>query len=515
MASTYSYPIETDVDFTLLEDVLQLLQDNTAQLIAPRDVRDAVYYLWQNIIFKPTTIGTTTQYIGIDDTSIKDKILIGKKERQDGVFVMNNNLLNSDGDIFFYNTKTGSSNYDTKLVFLAGTSSNYSYGQIFAPYLTSKVTTDPYWGNYLDLQLVNPTFVTDLVTGTQYGGNINIESDYGYVNINNLNLPTKIQNQASTDGYVLTFRQSGGNYYARWEAPTASTTTPLVYFSDPNEVPQTIGGINAGETFSNVLIQDMMRRLIYPYIPPTLTLTTTNYVEGTDAYVSLSTSLNYSINVSSTYSVTTFSAVAGTSLTSALLTPPFTKGTTSSSGTASFSTNINSGNTFETKTFSLYVQDTKGTYVTSSTTLKVVLPWFYGTSNVGTTSSTGINSILGTTSNYVPNKLTLLLTDPALSSSSVYNKSLALTGNQKYVYFGYPAQFPDLVQILDNNSLEVTGSFVTFSVSITSALSKWNTRPYKFYVYVGPSGVTPSITTIGSPFNGYTENYQFLFATAS
>ena len=61
---------------TKLQDfnsVLNILPDNTSKLIAPKDVRDAVFTTWENIAFKPTTAGGS-EYIGIDQTTLQEKI---------------------------------------------------------------------------------------------------------------------------------------------------------------------------------------------------------------------------------------------------------------------------------------------------------------------------------------------------------------------------------------------------------------------------------------------------------
>jgi hypothetical protein len=41
-------------------DVLNILPDNTTKLISPKDVRDDVYTLWQNNMFKPTSFSVSS-----------------------------------------------------------------------------------------------------------------------------------------------------------------------------------------------------------------------------------------------------------------------------------------------------------------------------------------------------------------------------------------------------------------------------------------------------------------------
>ena len=81
-----------------------------------------------------------------------------------------------------------------------------------------------------------------------------------------------------------------------------------------------------------------------------------------------------------------------------------------------------------------------------------------------------------------------------------------------YVYFGYPSVFPDLSLIVDQNGFDVTGSFKKFEISgVNSPNGYWVNKNYKFYIYVGPSGSNPLLTTINTspPYDGV---YQFKFS---
>jgi hypothetical protein len=119
--STYSIgtPPTDALKLQDLNAVLNALPDNTSKLIAPKDVRDAVYTVWENIMFKPTSNSGGTEYIGIDKADLQKKILIGKKTIGGGA-VLSNNLLSTNVDVFFYNTRTEpQSDYDTRVAFLA------------------------------------------------------------------------------------------------------------------------------------------------------------------------------------------------------------------------------------------------------------------------------------------------------------------------------------------------------------------------------------------------------------
>ena len=517
--STYSngagYPISAD-KLQDLNSVLHELPDNTNHYISPKFVRDAVYTTWENVIFKPTTIPSSeVEYIGIDQTSFTEKILLGRKQVSTGQYVLSDYLLNSDGDIFLYNTTTGT---DTTLVFLAGTGSNFYNGDIFAPKITSKVVNTISDGQYLDLNISNNTWVNYT---TPYGGNINIGSEYGFVNINNINIPTKIQSSSSAGvGKVLSISSIvGDTINLQWSTVTGSSTGGgTAYYSNNTPVPQTIGGILAGSTFSNVSVQDMLTRLLYPYIPPTLSLSLSTYFVEIGAPLS-NLILNYTIGRNATYSLTgtplTSGGILGVPSYPSLSSISYLGSTTGTSSVSFTNTQTVFSSAYGSNTFTMSVQDTKGIYATSSSTVNVVLPWYWGTSNTGSTTS--LSSILSRTASTIyADLLTPLLTNPATQSTIQNNKSLPFTGQNKYVYFGYPSSFPYLEQILDVNGFDITGSFRTYSVSLNSPnLGYWSGRLYTFYIYTGPVGSTISTTTLGSPFTEYTENLNFLFATAS
>jgi hypothetical protein len=318
---------------TKLQDfnsVLNILPDNTSKLIAPKDVRDAVFTTWENIAFKPTTAGGS-EYIGIDQTTLQEKILIGKKS-VGGQYVMNSSLLNTDVDIFFYNTKTEpQANYHTTIAILAGTGSNTNSGSIFAPYLKSEVVVNPGYANTIDFEIKNPTYYDD-GTGTFSGGNINIVSDWGFITLNGLRIPTLTQNTIgiSNDGYVLKYRWIGGQPYAQWEQTASASTADTLYsaatvsisgspvilnglpmdFTSAVPVPVTIGGVVAGTTFSSMPLTEVIRSILYPYIPPILSTSMTYpLIEIGDTTTQNLQRLNFTITKNSTYPISSFTVI--------------------------------------------------------------------------------------------------------------------------------------------------------------------------------------------------------------
>ena len=257
------------------QGLLNVLPDNTQKIISPRDVRDSFFTTWENIVYKTTKISTSdTQYIGIDQDDLTNKVYFGKK-RLGGQEVMTDTLLNNDVDFYFYNNKTEPQlNYDTKVAFLGGTGSFYYEGVFAVPYIETKVVTTGV-GEYLNFEIRNTSYITD--GADKYGGDINILSDKGYVSINGIIFPKYFDNAVQTnDGKYLKFVWDGVSAgYATWstvEVPDMpDPVDPAnIFFTDATPTPQALGGIPAGETFDNVPVTEMFRKLLYPYLKPSV-----------------------------------------------------------------------------------------------------------------------------------------------------------------------------------------------------------------------------------------------------
>lgn len=283
--------------------VLSDLPDNTKKLISPRDVRDAFFTTWASSPFKVTTPNlSSAEYIGIDtsnpaDRDLKIPIYIGKRS-YGNLDIMSDGLLGTNNaDIFFYNTKSDSSNQDsTKLSILAGT---YAYLWNSAPYIGASASD-----NKIDLNITNPS---------PMGGEINIVSTIGRVAINGVVFPTLAETSASaSNGKILRYYGSYPNGYLEWVDPIITQTNigsldfptniygnpvnvngyPLE-FVDDDLVPVTIGGIPQGfsfsaDSFSNSItgsysdwpLVEVLRKILYPYIEPVLSLSVTNLSTG-------------------------------------------------------------------------------------------------------------------------------------------------------------------------------------------------------------------------------------------
>jgi len=524
--STYSIGY-TPTDATKLSDlqsVLNSLPDNTSKLIKPVDVRNSVYTLWENSIFKPTSV-SGFEYIGIDQSTLRRKILFGKKS-VGGQYIMSSDLISpgfidNTADIYFYNTKPDSTDNSTTVAFLAGTGSFFKNGKLNVPYLKSQDVI----GGYIDFDIVNPS------GNTQSQGNINILSSNGVITLNSLQLPSinDYINGSSWNDYVLTYYWNGSNPIAEWKQSASQSIATSLYSSgtvsitgspviingsdfnitDTTPTPVQIGGIPAGTTFSAASVVDIVHQMLYPYIKPVLSSNMSNYYIESGISNTLYPNFNYSVVKNATYSVTsaTFNTSSGVNIVSPVFTPIVNNGTTLGSVSISSLLSLGGTQSYSTQSISMTVFDSVNS-VGSTSIFKVIIPWYYGTSTSLITNNT-INSIFGTSSNLVSGYLRPIVqgADPVLSISSIYNKSLTLSGQNSYIYFAYPADFPDLYSILDPNNFNQIGSFIKYIISGVNSPSggngSWSNKSYKVYI--------SNLTTIGT-YPLYQGTFQFKFA---
>jgi hypothetical protein len=492
-ATTYDLIGATGVD---LSQVLTVLEDNTSKQINPKDLRDVFLTTAANSIFTQTKVSNDS-YIGIDtsdplDGDLKNKIYFGKRSFS-GTYssyspyqdIMSTSLLNSDVDIFLFNTKRDTiSNGRTRVSILSGTKSSlYSV----APYLQVQTIAST---SSLSFDIVNPS---------NTGGNINLTSDYGSVSVNNIVFPT-ISDSANltpgltgaSDGRILVW--NNGNYV--WDnitLPSMSsigvTGSPIninggpinvngypIEFTDSRPCLVSIGDIQMGETFSLVEMSEMLRRIVYSYLPPTCSVSvlppySSGYVEvGTSPLVKL----NYTIT-KRTYptNITSLSNMVPSSY------PPIsTAGTTVVSGTASGIVISPVSNT--TTYFAATVGD--GTQSNTSTaSISGIYPYFYGFSALSAMNTAGLSGLT---------KLVEPLGD----------KTIDITGSGN-LYFIYDSTYPDLDEVIDNISVIIGNSFSIPTLTILSSPSGlWASKQFKVYKWTG-------IPQVGPP----SVNYQFKY----
>jgi hypothetical protein len=516
--------------FSVLNDI----QDNTQKLISPRDVRDAFLSTWANSPFKITTPNSLAnfEYIGVDSTNpgnrdIKEKILLGKRS-YGNLDVMNSYLLGSDTDIFLFNTKPDSvTQSSTKIAILAGTNSGlYPY----APYIESNVNTND---TAIDLNIINPAL----------SGAINILSTTGRVAVNQVLFPTVAETFGSaSDGRILRYRGTYPSGYLKWEDPTITLNTigtpgyvTNIYgstvsvngypieFIDDDYVPNTIGGIQMGSSFSastffngttyqNWPVTEVLKDLLYPYVPPVLELSVINTVTGT-TYAEVGTTASVVINSK----ITTYQRNTNEKIKNYQIIPNTSYTGLSFSGTpSSFIAHTITATTYSTvtstKTWTLNVSDSSLiTFSYSKTaTIQYVYPVYYGfTSSIIAASGSNFNSIVSTF-----NKAILPYPGAGGSFSFPYNGS-------GYIYFIHRADsvwestpLSGLQQIQDPNGF-ITHErteliYSSFTSSIINAQVD-STHPTTGY----PAGFrvwrTKWLCAYPGPYSTVPGNFKFIF----
>ncbi len=326
MPATYSINVGTQLEAYRKPDIISVLKDipdNTHKLISPKDIRDAFLSTWANSPFKQTKNTSGTEYIGLDsgnpsDRDIKQKIFLGKRSYAN-LDIMSDNLLgNNRADIYIYNTKPDgySTQSSTKVAILAGTESVLHET---APYIESKVSNG---SNHLELR--NPSLNP---------GPINIYSSFGRVAINGILFPTVAETNAEAgNGKILKYSGTYPNGYLKWapitfdETNVGATGLPTNIYGSPVKlnghsmefvenslVPNQIGGVPSGFSFSensydslitgthqNWPLAEVLRKVLYPYVAPTLSLSVTDKNTGStyaEAGQSITAKLDYLLTI--------------------------------------------------------------------------------------------------------------------------------------------------------------------------------------------------------------------------
>ena len=500
MAYTFSeYPATTYYaeNKTALQDVLQLLPDNTSKEITPRDVRDAVLSAWESNVFKYSSV-SGTEYIGFTRDEIKDKKIFFGKKQISGSNIMSSALLSStETDIFLYNTKSDSNaSQNFRMVLLAGTNSSL-FGS--APYIQS---TQVSGGNpYISLNLINPATY----------GTITIQSgSSASVIINDLYWPSTTQVASSiaspsastgTDLFLVmrtpnnlelrTYTSLGGNLGSVGNTTTilGSPTTLNGYeleYTNPDPIIESIGGVSVGTTFNSLPFKLLFDQILYPELGPFALMNITtplsqNRTLERDHANPTSVAISYTLT-KRTFNITGTSLIAqrpdgmypisasGPSLTGS--------GLTTSNNTYTYTvqnSDINANTQSGVFTFSVVPND--GTYsFTASQTVEFVYPYIYSFNTTDYSLISGnIPSILSSYTKIIN----------TYGSQSV---PLSNPTTPQYLYFMYPSHYGLLSEILDGNgfseSLSGVGASWTFSQNVAvadpSIPSKWN-QPFNIY----------------------------------
>lgn len=499
------YSIDLDV-------VFNNLKDNEDGDVVAKNIRDTILTSYYNIGFKETYADLSSlSYVGVDSGNIDDrdskyKIFIGKRAYSgtysylDSHDIMNSSLLNDQSsDIYFYNTKRDSiSNSKTRLSFISGTNSSLFK---YSPYLQSQVVVSG-TQSFLSMDIVSIGINDDDCS------DISVYSEYGTVSINGVGFPRI--NELS--GYEIGDDYSDEYFY---ELSSADSAKVLIYsngslafsnisytssyigtssselnilghtvsvnnynleFIDDRECTFSIGDIPIGTKFdSKTSILDMLRRMIYDYIPPKCSLSilppySSGYVEvGTSPIVKIRYEiLKNTLSLNQTTMVNMIPSFYN----------PITDGVPMVvSGTANgviISPVINA-----TSSYTITVND--GTQSSSDTkTIRGIYPYFYGFSNLNNMTTFGLSSL-------------------SKSVEPLGDKDIDIYGYGNF-YFVYDSDYGTLSNIFDESGVTISSSFSVSTITLSSPTGLWSSKD--FIVYKGSNIYKLSIPSV---------NYQFKY----
>jgi hypothetical protein len=482
--TTYSFVSDNYIDY-----VLDKLKDNKSKEIQPFDLRDTFLSLYSSSPIKETSLGASLSYIGLDSLNPSYRgitsssatnslpFLIGKS-LYNGIELMSNTL-SSDIDIFLYNTKPDSNGVqNTKLSILAGTAiSNF----LNAPYFESSMFINPGYGNTIALNVYN-----------RYS-DINITSNNGTVSVASIPFPTIAESSASASNNSTLMWEDGKLAWSQISIPLVSflgethsliniqgspvnvNSYPLE-FKDDRLIPLTFNDVIVGEKFESYTpIEDVLRRMVYPYLSPACSISLQPPYDN--GYVEVGTypnpKLNWTIIKKSLPTQITglSNMIPGASPAITQLGQTFVNGV--SDGV------VVSPVLSETTEFRITVTDGTSTS-TASAYLTGIYPFFYGFSSFSSITNVGLGSLT---------KLVEFKSD----------KNIDITGSGN-LYFIYDYDYGTLSNIYDQYGNTCSASFSHSSQSFSSPTGLWAGKT--FYVYKWSSA-----SQIGPP----SENFTFVF----
>jgi hypothetical protein len=505
-----NYPVQDYLSLTSSvtpdTDLLFPLLDNEEKLISPIALRNAFLSLWTSVPFKETKAVNLTgtrddvyPYIGVDtldpiDNDLKRTIFIGKRSFS-GTYsydnshdIMTSTLLDSEVDIFLYNTKSDVvSNTITRMSILSGKKpSLYSTSPFIQSERVSGVT-----------ESVSIDFVAK--SGNVTIGNI-VDVDNpatGSFNLNGIPLPN-IDINISGDGTYSNAALDSNIWFWRdgkvvWDELTLPlldsigvTGSQIQIFGTPVNVngysleldddrymPMSIGGLPMGNSFNNISISEVLRGMLYTYLGPLCTISVNQQYYEVGTYPT--PILTYTITKRTENTLPT----GLTNMIPGVYPQITTDGQTTITGTSSgiVISPIDTSSTL----FTITVSDGFGqltSTTSSSVSVQGIYPYFYGFSNIDIIDNNTLNSLT---------KMVEYKSD----------KIIDISGSGNY-YFVYDSLYGSLTEILDDYGLDHLSDF---TVS-TRTLSKfpWATKEFLVYQW-------NNVSQIGPP----SINYQFKY----
>lgn len=479
--NTQSYSFGNDYVY---KDII----DNTQKLIEPKKIRDAILSIWDSIPYKETNLtNSNIYYIGLDST-LNKKNFFGKREFND-IEIMNDTLLNSDVDTFFYNTKSDNkSQLSTKIRLLSGTNSAM---------LNSSPTITTNYVKGLTYSTMNMSINTN--------GDINISSrgrDFwtgldtnssGNVIINDIPFPTYEDNiENPLDSKILTWTGS----YLTWSNIDVELTGYVgitgselnlygenvklngysLDFTDDRWTPINIGDIKMGDSFSGESLVDILGKIIYKYQPPRCEIKVDgeSYLEvGTDPKIFLNWRL---YKITKKTKPTKFTNIIPSNY------PPIIEENSLVVDGRSEGVVITPLQNTQSH-FSIIMEEeddrdengvliSSGNIVSVTTSIWGIYPFFFGVSTASNINNKELKNL---------NKLV----EPKS------NKEYDFWGDGN-LYFIYDSEYGPLTSILDSSNNNITGSFSMTTSVLSSPDGYWQSKEFNVYYMSSIGLIEPS-----------------------
>ena len=235
-------------------------------------------------------------------------------------------------------------------------------------------------------------------------------------------------------------------------------------FETDELVINSLGGISAGTDLNGLSVKDVLNKLLYPYIKPVVSVTTTPN-GGIYECGNYQTITNISITITKkTEKITLLRVLDGSNTI-------YTKSDSiENGGTFNVSCNISIK---DNKRLTIEVTDEVGSIVTTSTNIfNYIYPYYYGVANENTLLN---GEFIKTLTKKVEVK---------------GEKTLSYITNNQRMVFAYPSSYGKLSKILDVNSFDVTGTFTMTTVNLIAL----DGTTQSYYVYANNPSTVENFT---------------------
>lgn len=261
-----------------------------------------------------------------------------------------------------------------------------------------------------------------------------------------------------------TSKKKVGDGVKRWSELPYSTVNQnefdtAVHYSNSVAIVQPIGGIEAGETFDNVSVNEMLTKLLYPYVAPVINSFTSSPNGGTFEKGTTQNITQFTLSVTTKsdeitqVDISDVGRQTGLYLDGRTEVLPIPKTVT------------------ENKYFTLSIKDARNkTYTKNSGTFNFVYPYYHGAMGATETISEAI------------------VTSLTKRVEAKGNKTYSFTTDNQKMVFAYPASYGNLKKIVDPNGFDNTATFTKNVMNITGL--DGTAQSYNVYVANDPSSVT-------------------------